>query len=163
MANKAWLKDGKVLVNGDGHVILCEECPCEPPPVNTCNSCSPPIPDTLYVSFTDVGGTFAAYNGKHTIAWVSGCAWRKLLGTWGVIELMYDEGGHSYGGPPGTYWYCLLWNKSIFAPCMIVFCGSTGACSVTASYTQCHCYDGYCADTASCENSVNATCVVSLN
>lgn len=30
MAAKFWIKDGKLVVDGTGHPILCEECPCGP-------------------------------------------------------------------------------------------------------------------------------------
>jgi len=39
---KAWTKDGKLIVNADGKVILCDTCPCDTPPP-TC--CPYPYPD----------------------------------------------------------------------------------------------------------------------
>lgn len=42
--SKAWIKDGKVLVDSNGAVILCDECPCE---VDDCTTS-----DTFFRDFT---------------------------------------------------------------------------------------------------------------
>ena len=153
-----WTYNGNLVVNGSGQPIFCDTCPCvvEEPPVNTCNSCDPAIPDTLYVTLSGLAGDFAAWNGKHTLEWVSGCLWRC---TSPLIELRWYA--------PGP-WY-VIFGSTVDAgcTCCAAFCGSSSACVETGSYTHwdasaCECRDSGCNDTDSCENSVGATCVVSL-
>jgi hypothetical protein len=51
---------------------------CAAPPLNSCNSCDPAIPDTLTITITGntVGGCFGDdINGAHSVDWLSGCTW----------------------------------------------------------------------------------------
>ena len=55
MPTTAWLKDGKLILDASGKVILCDVCPC-----NRCNCCNlDTIQNTMYVTltFTGVGGS----------------------------------------------------------------------------------------------------------
>lgn len=54
--SKAWIKDGKVLVDSNGSVIICDECPCVDGPVIETECCPNPIPETLTVLITDKTG-----------------------------------------------------------------------------------------------------------
>jgi len=172
-----WLNKDKVAVNSSGQPILCDRCPCSN---NTCHSCVPPIPDTVYVTLTGLGGTFFdAYEGKNTLYWhlpifgdASSCAWEgsqpgggayrcNYRDGWPYLALIYDELPARWAG-----WMIRIYLQ---APtfgggeaCDIRFHLGAFPCSPIGEYTQVWCLDGGCEDMTSCENSAGATCVVSL-
>ncbi len=61
MALKAWIKDGKLVVDADGKPILCEDCPCDGSlPAACCESASLTSTGTATVSVNGVSlGTFS--------------------------------------------------------------------------------------------------------
>lgn len=61
MTLKAWLKDGKILVDGNGDIILCETCPCDTGVETGC--CGNSIPETLTATISG-SGDCSCYNGK---------------------------------------------------------------------------------------------------
>lgn len=96
--------------------------PPHPTALNTCNSCDPPIPDTLTVTLSGGTGEFAEENGIHEAQWAFGCTWnfyqagdlRWYGGKWeGNVYTStedpwyatgaYYEGGTDSCGPKGTY------------------------------------------------------------
>ena len=80
MAQTFWTYSGRIAVDAQGRPILCDECPC---PDNTCNRCVPPIPDTVYLTFANLTGSFAPYNGKQIVPWRATCLWGMALsGAW---------------------------------------------------------------------------------
>lgn len=52
---KLWLKDGKIVSNADGNIVICDDCPCTPPVVD-CNGYD--IPSVLYAT---LGGVFSVF------------------------------------------------------------------------------------------------------
>jgi hypothetical protein len=151
MANKVWFNDGAIVVDGDGKVILCEDCPCG----IACNACSPPLPGTLYVTLAGLAGDFAQWNGKHKLTHFGACQW---------VYPHYD--------PPSIWiqllWFTARWLVQITAGGVFpIVCdkrwdGSEDACVQIGNYTEGDCNDAGCPDINSCENSAGATCVVSL-
>ena len=138
-------------------------------PDNTCNSCDPPLPDTMYVTYAGLAGDFAVWNGKHTIVWQdstkavtahsTACWWGS--GTCGAgngrVELGYNTSINC--------WTVFLYPPDTVAvgcgACMIRFDGAAGTCDVTDAYAQGYCTAVRCTDTDSCTDSAGATCVVS--
>jgi hypothetical protein len=140
---------GHLLRNAAGHLV--NDCGVSPP-VNTCNSCDPPIPDTLYVTLAGLGGNFAIWNGKWKADWLDTCRW-MFVDAPGNEGLIYVSTG-------GGWWDVSL---STITFCGIVFKKTANPCAPQAgTYSQTYCVDSGCSDTGSCESSVNATCVVSL-
>lgn len=160
---------GHLLRNAAGHLVHICEGPTATPTatptpsptptaLNDCNSCDPPIPDTLYVTFAGLGGDFAVYNGKHAIPWIGAwsgnptedaCNWVSVDGiAW--IAIYWD----------GVHWWVQLHAGE--ARCAVDWRDGVDECDPIGSYSLWACYDSYCDDTTSCENSVGATCVVSL-
>jgi len=103
MALFAWFKDGKIVVDAAGDVILCADCPCpaEPTPTpsvsgptptatptvsgptptptvaaNDCNDCDPPLADTYPVTLALFTGNAVCLNGVFTVSWTEECIWR---------------------------------------------------------------------------------------
>ena len=132
-----------------GHLRKC------PSPENTCNTCDPPIPDTLYVTFAGLAGDFAAYNGKHAIPWGHGCFWevRNSVNENDWMTIHYSSGE----------WESHLDPDETASGCFVSFeTAALSACAPAGSYPLDACGDGGCDDTDSCEDSAGATCVVSL-
>lgn len=154
--------DGNLLKNADGDLVRL----CGGPPENTCNTCDPSIPDAFFVTFAGLSGSFALFNGQHSVSWLRGCVWR-WTGTSEVwpsdpprIQIEYG----AIGGP--------VWSVTVRA-----FEGggnpefrcnkkwTTGAgipCDPDDPYTEFSCIDTGCGDEDSCEDSAGATCDVSL-
>ena len=126
-------------------------------PANDCNSCDPAIPDTLYVTYAGLGGDLAAYNGKHTIAWTSTCAWTKIISASpSIYTQLYDFGSHwrimlsLYG--TGNIW----WDDDGNQPC--------APRSATFTLTDCVASaGGGWNDPDTCTTSASATAVVSTS
>ena len=125
--------------------------------VADCNGCSPPIPDTLYVTLCGMGSDWTQYNGVHGLAQSNGayCQWYvHLLGT-ATLYLEYDAGN--------TRWIVRLqpyrgtscrkrWVKS-----------DPGGCTPQGgTYTELDCLDWTCWTGHNCPDSAGATCAVSL-
>ena len=151
-----WLNaDGDVILNSSGLPYVCAACPCME---NACNTCDPPIPDTLYVTFAGLAGDFAGYNGKHSVSWHDGCAWKKDFGVpddLPVLEVwwQYFTAGKwavNLALDGGCY---KRWQKE----------GGDQSCDPDGSYGEYTCSDGGCADHDSCENSIGATCSVAYS
>jgi len=68
---------------------------CGPPaaggPANSCNSCSPAIPDDLNFIGSDFMFDWAILNDTITLSWTSGCNWNYTFG--GGETLNLDWGG----------------------------------------------------------------------
>jgi hypothetical protein len=125
-------------------------------PLNTCNSCSPKISDTLYVTISGLGGTLASLNGKHTLHWYSGCVWA----TSGYPTL--PAVGLSWVSAGGGRWTV---SATKAAGCLFnwVYTGAHGCHPETGGYVYSTCTATGCSDSASCTKSVGATAVVSLS
>ncbi len=145
MAHLKKAAGGHLLKSGDGHLVN----DCEPPPDNSCNDCDPAIPDTLFVTFSGLGGDWSIYNGKRTLEWSQACGWQdSVLGL--VITLGYFV----------TVWRVQIADKS---SCNIHWDKMDAGCTPAGVYsTGPFCIDGGCDDTGSCAASAGATCVVSL-
>lgn len=147
----------------DGEYETLEECQtaCVAPPQNTCNSCDPAIPDTLYVLLGDAGhplvGDFEPYNythGKITLQWNNACIWQYGEG----VNIVYLQW---IGGP--NYWRVMAMAKANCWKYWNSQGGAEYACVPTGlSYSETDCEDVGCTDTNSCPNSAGAPCVVSL-
>ena len=138
---------GHLLKAGTGHLV--NDCPD-----NTCNSCSPPIPDTLYVTFSGLGGTFAAWNGKHAVPWSGHCSWQDR-------EIGYDVSvNYNTAHCPGKW---RVWLSPALPGCQIVWCGTVALCDPTGTYSFSTCADYGCGDTGSCSKCSSPTAVVSYS
>ena len=57
MANSLWLNDGKIVVNEQGQVVLCAECPCDSP-YYVCEECPDGLAECWELTVAGVtGGT----------------------------------------------------------------------------------------------------------
>lgn len=133
---------------------------------NTCNSCSPPLPDTLYVTLTGVAGDFAIYSGTTGLPWRTFCLW-NVRGS----DCRY-QGGPRFPRLAITWdvddncWYV---RESYRRGCWKQWKGGVDPCDPTDSYTEhsdvCASSPAFacirCDDVASCIDSAGATCVVS--
>lgn len=135
-----------LLYGPTGHMVY--DCGVQ----NACNACDPPIPDTLYVTFSGLGGSFASWNGKHALDWSTGCAWYGSGN--GPPDLIHSAGiwtVNCYGGPGASCYK--TWTKA-----------DAGGCTPEGgSYAESGCLSGGCPDVTSCANSAGATCVVSTS
>ena len=143
---------GHLLYGPNGHMVY----DCGTGPVNTCNTCDPPIPDTLYATASGLAGSFAWANTKTTIWFDSmrgACYWTNYP----------DQAA-------GEQFCVIVWSGSqwigavygAYADCQKQWLGPTTACDPTGSYTENTCTDSGCDDTDSCEDSAGATFAVSL-
>lgn len=132
-----------------------------------CGNCSPPIPDTIYITFTGLGGTFAAHNGTHDLTWSNSCifaagecvrpdcTWCSVTGLAPPLIFLYynscwDRWHCGMFLPPLD---CSIQFKSVYAP----------PCDPSiGNYTQLPCIDNGCADPNSCEDSTGALVSISL-
>lgn len=163
-----WTQDGKIIIGDGGKPIDCPWCPCvdvtptptlsgptPTPAANTCNSCSPPIKDTLYVECTGLPDGFAEANEKRALEWASGCGWGYTIdasnhrtlnyleetGKW-YLELLFGGGGLSAcalglfkDGPPcdpcGEYYVGNCFSS--YSPCVGTECGSLDDATVVVT------------------------------
>jgi len=91
---------------------LCCDCadPCNRP---TCNDCSPQLSRTYVVTVSGLGGSFAAWNGAHTLTWLckdgSGlisrypCVWYSASP---VMALYYEV-------TPFAEWWAIILGSSV--------------------------------------------------
>jgi hypothetical protein len=133
-----------------------------PPAQNTCHDCDPPIPDTLYVTFTGLGGDLSAYNGTHELTWDHDCIWIKYFPDSSFINLYW-----------ATFWIADNWYV-----CLLINPGFTecqkdwgidrlqvpgNPCDPRGSYAEMDCSHPFAGDdlNQTCEKSIGATCTVS--
>ena len=154
MAQTFWTYSGDIAVDAQGRPILCDECPC---PDNSCNSCVPSIPDTLYVTFSGLGGDLAVHNGKKELSWAMGCSWVWFDGARMKMLLEWDR----YVSPDVWYIYCNEWSIAD-TTCIKEWTLSEPVCNPTGNYVEFVCADTDCSDPNTCNDSAGATCVVSL-
>jgi len=94
------------------------------PGLNTCNSCDPALPDTIYATGSGFTEDWTEANGVHTLEWVYGCSWQELMGgavpPWGSgtyqMELYYYGGYTGWGinyYPDNGWQYGLLKRSSL--------------------------------------------------
>lgn len=122
-------------------------------PQNSCNACSPPIPDTLYVTLSGLSGDFAQWNGKHALLYDRTCLWRKDEYPDPEAQVDWTE----------VEWEFLITGLLLAGPvCSKEWTGSEDPCDPTGVYAEKTCNDAGCPDGDSCEDSAGATCVVSL-
>ena len=128
-----------------------------PGPSNTCNTCDPAIPDTLYVTLAGLSGDFAYLNGTHTLSWRFICTWGKPIVPGLFLNLTWVASS--------GVWRVASGGLVVDAWCLFNFESDTGhQCEPEAgTYSWNYCIDINCADHDSCEDSVaGSTCVVSL-
>ena len=153
-----WSHIWHIAVDASGRPFLCDSCPC---PRNECggNTCNPPMPDTLYITFNGLGGSFAVYNGKHEIAWRQMCLWSDI--DTDIYPRIYPRIIVLWNA------YLQRWGASItiiHEGCSISWTtGPSTQCLPSGAYGDVAiCHYEYCVDTNSCTVSSLATCVVSL-
>ena len=95
MAQTFWTYSGGIAVDAQGRPILCDECPC---PGNACNSCVPPIPDTMYVTVS-LCSCLSSYSGKHEMTWEGGCSWKYYFGPSDFPALRLWRMADGFGNP----------------------------------------------------------------
>ena len=137
------------LWRSSGHLVKKYICPSGTE--NSCNACSPPIPDTLYMTWANLGADFAAYNGKSTLVWVSGCIWERA------------DGKVSVRWRAGNQWLALAGAYADIGSCARSHNKSGSSCDPTGSFAQLTCVDSGCIDTDSCLACSDSTCVVSTS
>lgn len=71
--SKLWLSNGKLVMNADGKIAMCDTCPCDD--AIPCDTDS--IPRTLYATF----GGASSFLGTLALTWVSSPGYPGLLGT----------------------------------------------------------------------------------
>ena len=136
---------GHLLKTADGHLV--KTCP-------DCNACTPPIPNILYVTFAGLGGDWSELDdtyalppqGAHSACW------------WYYQEIISGELLQVSVSWSGVVWYASLYYGSA---CGKVWLRNEGECGALGSYDADSCDDSGCDEGATCENSVDATCVVS--
>jgi len=70
--------NGHLFKSLNGHLLN----DCAGSPENACNACTPPLPDTFYVTVEfPAGHFFEQYNGTHALEWLYTCTWIKYLET----------------------------------------------------------------------------------
>ena len=149
--------NGHLLKNSAGQLVKSCVLPIE----NNCNSCDPPIPDILYMTFSGLGGDFAALNGTHALEWLSGCGWKKdVSGGYLFLNVRYVS------NPPYSYYE---WFASINIPypgCerawRLARLGDAVKCDPTQTFELYNCDDWACANTNSCPESSGSTVSISL-
>ena len=73
-------------------------------PVIDCNSCDPPIKDTLRVAFGDCDSDWDFYDNKtYDLEWVSGCLWEKGIDSDHKLQIAYGV---------FTYWGLTAWKDT---------------------------------------------------
>ncbi len=143
---------GHLMKGSGGHLV--KDCTGAP---ETCNDCSPAIPDTLYVTCEGLSGDFAPWEGKTTLAWLSGCWWADVvdIDTYPRMYLYYLSGG--------PYWMVRI--NTVAIGCQKTWDTSADGphtCDPwNGTYAEVDCGDTACSDHSSCEDSAGATCVVS--
>ena len=147
--------NGHLWKNTAGHLV--NECPEHTwvPGQNTCNACSPALPDTMYVTGSGFAGNFAracwgdsAFNGTMQVDWRFGCDW-------------------AWGCPGRQAWIELDWNKFGTAKwgitlgqkigCSIKFEGPATPCDPFGLYTYYGCVGWACSMGDSCVDSEDAS------
>jgi hypothetical protein len=93
MSKKAWMKDGKILVNASGLPYLCDDCPCVPPCDMRC--------DAIISGYTDGDLTISAGCSDSALPAWSGqfkhATWSRLQTEWWVNNCP-DVSGYSISG-----------------------------------------------------------------
>ncbi|MFO8007982.1 MAG: hypothetical protein R6V05_09610 [Candidatus Brocadiia bacterium] len=118
-------------------------------PANECNSCDPPLPDTMYVTLSGLAGDLSFANGTHAVQWVSGCLWWAWKSP-GKVELWFQS---STGR-----WYV---EAEKATGCYKRWRGPNAECDPGGSYSEETCGDSGCSYPMTCEYSEGATCTVS--
>ncbi len=121
-------------------------------PENDCNDCDPRIPDTLYVTLSNLGGDFAQYNGTHELNWVGGCHW--------VIEFTPEERLILDWSDAAEAWDIVLNAAEVY--CYKRWRHEGDPCDPDVGvYNEVECEDSFCSDTDSCDKSEGASANVS--
>ncbi len=123
-----------------------------------CNECDPPLPASIKVTFSDMGGDFAAYNGEHAVEYLENCQWFKWLGESDTYPLIY-----------------LQWQESSWLVTIDMTDGGGGiVCQLGAEGTEDPCdpegtfdmfcldENGGCIDSDTCAESVDARVMITL-
>ncbi len=120
---------------------------------NDCNECDPPIPDTLYVTWSGLGGALSGANGKTELTWLSGCLWVKTVG-----------GLNIYITWTGAVWYAYVVVEAL-ASCWLYYEATppnTDSCDPRDTYdSRVGCSDGDCS--GMCAASIGAVAVVTYS
>ncbi len=142
---------GHLLKNSAGHLV--KACPTTTTegPQNDCNSCDPPIPDTLYVTISGLGGDLAFFNGKHEVTWEGSCLWT-------AYRPLRDMSVFYVGA--ANIWRV---HVAIASQCEKTWEGPSAPCDPTGSYDELTCSDSNCSTPFTCESSEGATCSVSYS
>ncbi len=123
------------------------------PADNSCNDCSPAIPDTLTLTMTGLGGDFVVFNGANTLSWTSGCSWRKSGGPGIAIFVIWVGGEWNVTAVRGFIGSCHL--------TLIASPSNTASCDPRDTYdVEESCSDGGCLDSDTCTKSAGASGVV---
>lgn len=153
--------NGHLLKSSGGHLVV--ECP--PEAENTCNDCDPPIPDTLYVTVSGLGGDLSAWNGTHEVNWTgagTGGVWNSEC-TWEKDNYYSEGGGIFLGWHDQQLWVCFIGTGLDGPDCHVSWTLETDQCSIGGEYTYSQCQGGGCADGNTCADSAGASCTVSLS
>ena len=145
---------GHLLKSGGGHLV--KDCGCD----NACNACDPCIPDTMFITFSNLDGDFAALNKKLTLVWLIACAWSILDGETGVGFLAWGRSSVCTDEAPN--WTAIVTLED--SRCRFGIRNlSLDSCTPTGTYTDvCYCLSSFCSATGSCDDTSGWQAVVSL-
>ena len=115
-----------------------------------CNQCTPPLPDTFYITHAGLAAPLSALNGKHAVVWVTACNW-FTPGQPDLEQMLVFWAGFG--------WMVTAIQGSTY-PCWKNWRGQLGGCDVTGVFSEYSCTDGGCSGL--CAGSAGATCEVSL-
>lgn len=171
------MPDGHLKYSGDGHLLygsgghLANECPTPTPTASPfgCLGCVPPLSDTLRVTLALLQADFACGNGAHNLPWERECRWGKWntpVGDGRFYDVWLD-GGFYVGGLPTQWWatFRVGYGPETKKHCHKGWRLVDSTCEPEGTYTEIlvggqGCIDSTCVNTASCELSLGATCVV---
>ncbi len=130
------------------------------PPENTCNACGPAIQDTLYATWSGLGGDLAWGNQKLACAWVSGCNWLYVDG-----DQQAKTWWEHYPAAGKPVWQADVKEVSLGGACKVHFYDDNlTSCDPYDTYdTLVGCFDSDCPNPVpdTCDNSVGAAVTVS--
>ncbi len=140
---------------------------------NTCGSCDPPMPDTLYVTWGGLTGSLAFGNGTWAVQWLGDegnslsqpfllCRWQAIIGQVSGRDYLMDV--RSPGdSSESAMWICLAQILPGAQPCAkSKKTAVVEPCDPDQTYTNHECFPGGCPGTTVCAAMVGATVTVSV-
>lgn len=155
--SKLWVKDGKLVVDGSGKPIICDDCPCEG--ASACTDCTEFVawftasaPSSITVTVSGYSGASpcvasADLNGTHVLP-QDGLGWRKddFPGLT-FIDVGCTPSQNVGGVPVGPGLLITLYTSAGFDSYIVPF-SELGTCIMAAGFD--FVTDGYLVDGSAC-------------